>query len=215
MFATLRARLPRIGRVPRLLVAGTCLLLALSSALGTKKHRHALATGTRTVVAARDLPAGHVLTRVDLRIARLPTALRPATARGDPAAWVRRRLAGPIHAREVITATRLVSSDLAAGLRGGLVAAAIELDDPRAVDLVRAGNRVDVLEAPRAPDVLDATPVATSRVTTAARDVQVLAVLPARDGGPAELIVAIEPAAVLRITRDRTNHVFTAVVVPP
>src|SRR6478609_2215197 len=109
MFRSLRARLPRIGRVPRLLIAGCCLLMALASAVGTK-HQKPAADGVPTVVAARDLPAGHVLTRADLRVARLSARLRPIGARGDPAAFVRGRIAGPVRAREVITATRLVGA---------------------------------------------------------------------------------------------------------
>jgi Flp pilus assembly protein CpaB len=215
MLRTLRARLPRIGRLPRLLVAGTCLLIALASALGTEQHRHPTTNGVRTVVAARDLPAGRALSRNDLRIARLPPSLRPVGAAAKPAMLLRRRLAGPVRAREVITPTRLVGAELAAGLGGALVAAAVPLDDPRAVDLVATGDRVDLLEAARAPDVLDAAPAEIPRVLTVAVAARVLAVLPPRVGDDAELIVAIDRAEVLRVTRDRSSHVFTAVVVPP
>jgi Flp pilus assembly protein CpaB len=213
MFRSLRARLPRIGRTPRLLIAATCLLMALASALGSGP-KPAAAGGRPVVVAARDLPAGHVLGRADLAVARLPAALRPAGARAGPAAFVRQRLAGPIGAREVLTASRLVSADLAAGL-GRLVAAAVPLDDPRAADLLRPGNRIDLLEATRAPDVLDAALSRPPPVTIAAAGVLVLAVLPQRDDGSADLIVAIARTTALTITRDRSGHVFTAVVVPP
>jgi Flp pilus assembly protein CpaB len=214
MLRSLRARVPRIGRAPRLLIAGTCLLMALASALGTTE-RKPTRIGAPTVVAARDLPAGRALAPGDLRVVRLPTAIRPAGARADPADLLRRRLANGVRAREVITSARLVGAELAAGLGSGLVAAAVPMDDPRSVDLVQAGDRVDLLEAPRAPDVLDAAPVTAVQVTTAAAGVRVLAVLPPRDGDGAELIVAIDRRAVLRITRDRSAHVFTAVVVPP
>ena len=213
MFGSLRARLPRIGRVPRLLIAGVCLLMALASALGAK-HR-TTTVGVPTVVAARDLPAGRVLARADLRVVRMPAEIRPVGARADPSSVVRRRLAGALGVREVITSARLVGAELARGLGAGLVAAAVPMDDSRAVDLVQVGDRVDLLEAPRAPDVLDAAPITAPRVQTAAAGVRVLAVLPSRDGDGAELIVAIDRGTVLRITRDRSGHVFTAVVVPP
>jgi hypothetical protein len=52
-------------------------------------------------------------------------------------------------------------------------------------------------------------------VLTVAVAARVLAVLPPRVGDDAELIVAIDRAEVLRVIRDRSSHVFTAVVVPP
>src|SRR4051812_50031977 len=88
--------LPRIGRWPRLLVAGTCLLLALASAVGGHQAVDApAATAQPVVVAARPLPAGHLLARADLALARWPTAGRPAGARSDPSTVAGRRLAGP------------------------------------------------------------------------------------------------------------------------
>ena len=197
-----------------MLIAGTCLLIALASALGSK-DRGTTPHGVPTVVAAHDLPAGRALTRGDLRVTRMPAAYRPAGARADPADVIRRRLATAVRAREVITPLRLIGADLAAGLGGGLVAAAVPVDDPRSIDLVQVGDHVDLLEAPRVPDILDAAPSTAPPVTTAAAGVRVLAVLPSRDGDEAELIVGIDRAAVLRITRDRSSHVFTAVVVPP
>jgi Flp pilus assembly protein CpaB len=215
MFASLRARLPRIGRAPRLILVATCLLLALAGAVHGKPKPTASPGGRPVVVAARDLPAGHVLSPRDLRIARLPSPLCPVGARGDPARLVRQRLAGPVRAREVLTSTRLVSADLSAGLRAGLVAAPVALDDPHALDLVRAGDRVDVLSTARPPDIADAGPPAAAPVATVAARVLVLAALRERGDVGAELIVAVDRATAARVIRDRSTHVFTAVVVPP
>src|SRR5579862_2422378 len=77
MFGSLRHRLPRLGRAPRLCLAGACLLLALLSATGAK-HGPAPAPSVAVLVAARDLPAGHTLARSDVAVGRWPPDLRPA-----------------------------------------------------------------------------------------------------------------------------------------
>lgn len=215
MFRSIRSRLPRIGRWPRLLLAGACLLLALNSALGAKQ---VVAQSPRTVavvVATRDLPAGHSLTRHDVAVARWPAALRPATARGDPALVIGERLAGPIVAREAITVARVVGADLADGLGRGRVATPVSLGNPHTVDLVRAGDRIDLLETARPPEIADPGLAVDPKVDTLASGALVLAVWPATDGADAELVVAVGRATAVRITRDTATHVFTAVVDPP
>src|SRR3954452_2412425 len=207
--------LPRIGRWPRLLVAGTCLLLALASAVGGHQAVDAPAAPAQpVVVAARPLPAGHLLARADLALARWPTAVRPAGARSDPSTVAGRRLAGPGGTGEAITRTRLIGADLATGLPAGLVAAAVTLDDPHTADLVRAGDHIDVLEASRAPE-LAAPPSLPPDIRTVTARSLVLAVLPASTEADAELVVAVDRHAAVRIARDAAGHVFTAVVVPP
>jgi len=190
-------------------------LLALASAVHGKPAAPLAARTVPVVVAASDLPAGHQLTRADLTLARWPPALRPAAARGDPTGLTGRRLAGPVGDGEPITSTRLIGADLAAGLPDRLVAAAIALGDDHAVELVRPGNRVDLLEADRPVDPLAGPPSATSDVADLASHVTVLAVLPATESDDAELVVAVDRGTAVRISRDSTTHVFTAVVVPP
>src|SRR5512140_3141100 len=103
MFASLRRRLPRLGLLPRLCAVGCCLLLALkSAATGARagaRPAHAPPTAA-VVVAARALPAGHVLRRADVRVRRWPVELRPVSARSDPSAVIGQRLTGPLAARE-------------------------------------------------------------------------------------------------------------------
>lgn len=208
-------RFPHLGRRPRLLLAGGCLVLALASALGAKHGGTPRPRSVPVLVAARDLPAGHLLTRHDVAIARWPAAIRPPDAGGDPAVVVGRRLAGPVRTQEALTATRLLGPDLAAGLRAGLVATTVALGDAHASDLVRAGDRVDLLEAARPPDIADPGLTSSAHVRTVSTHVVVLAVLPATADSDAELVVATDRATAVRITRDSPNHVFTAVVVPP
>jgi Flp pilus assembly protein CpaB len=213
MFASLRARLPRIGRWPRLLLAGTCALLALASLAGGRPGP--TADGVAVVVASHDMPAGHRLQRADIALLRLPRAAQPVGARADPGAFVGARLAGPIRSREPITPTRLVSAGLAAGLPAGEVAAPVQLAGSHVTDLVRRGDHVDLLETERPPDVLDGSAPPATRVDTVGRHLLVLAVLPPGDDGNAELIVATDRVGTVRITRDSSNHIFTAVVDPP
>jgi Flp pilus assembly protein CpaB len=214
MLGSIRLRLPRIGTWPRLLIAGTCLLLAAGSALGARHGAPAPRRTSAVVVAARDLPAGRTLTTRDVAVLRWPAPLRPEGARGDPSALLGRRLAGPVGAREPITRGRLVGADLAAGLPAGLVAAAVVLGDAHAADLVRAGDRVDLLETARAPDGL-AAPPPRPQVRTLATGALVLAVLPASADANAELVVAVDRGTAVRIIRDTVTQTFTAVVVSP
>jgi Flp pilus assembly protein CpaB len=215
MFRSLRRPFPRIGRWPRFLLAGTCVLLALSSALGAKRGALPQSPTAAVVVAARSLPAGHLLMRDDLAVARWPATMGPTSARGDPTLVVGKRLAGPVAAGEAITTTRILGAHLTDGLGARFVAAPVVLGDPHAADLVRAGDRVDLLEAARPPDIVDPAQTADPTIDTVASDALVLAVLPARADADAELVLAVRRSTAVRITRDTASHVFTAVVNPP
>jgi pilus assembly protein CpaB len=210
-----RRYLPRIGRWPRLLLAGCCVLLALASAVDGTPAARSVTRPVPVVVAAHDLPAGHRLTRPDLAVVSWPPELRPAGARADPAELVGRLSAGPIGDGEAITGIRLIGADLGAGLPRHLVATAITLGDPHGVELVRPGDRVDLLEADRPLDPLAGGPSETTDVVGLAAHVSVLAVLPATTSADAELVVAVDRPTAVRITADSATHVFTAVVVPP
>jgi Flp pilus assembly protein CpaB len=217
MFRFLRRRLPTIGRTPRLVAAGVCLLLAFASTVGA----HAQHPGTSVsrsrpvVVVARDLPAGHRLTRGDLVVARWPAALRPPDAPAAPNSVLGRRLAGPLGAREIPTSSRLLGDGLTTGLGQGMVAAAVGLDDPHATDLVRPGDRVDLLGTPRPVDLATDQPTAPASVATVATRALVLAVLPRSADADAEVVLAVDRPTALRITRDRAAQVFAVMTDPP
>jgi Flp pilus assembly protein CpaB len=218
MLRSWRGRLPRIGKWPRLCAVGVCLLLALWSALGSKQGNPPRPVQVaRVVVAARNLPAGHTIARGDLAVARWPATLRPASARADPRSLIGRRLAGPIDAREPLTPNRIVGRELTHGLAGGLAAVPVSLDDPHTADVVRAGNRVDVLATPRPMEFADSRAPTTGDppVHTIASGALVLAVLPRIDDAAAELVLAVDSATAVRITRDRPGQVFTVLVQPP
>ena len=173
------------------------------------------------VIAVRALPAGHVLTRSDVRVARWPAGLSPAGAPADPTVVLGRRLAGPLTAREAVTSTRLLGRNLVAGLPGDVVAAAVPLADAHAVDLVRAGDRVDLLSAGRSDDLAPPTgsSIAAPAVATVIEGARVLAVFAAGSGGSddtnAEVVLAVPRGVAGRIARESPTHVFTAVLAPP
>ncbi|QRP60512.1 flagellar biosynthesis protein FlgA [Corynebacterium sp. FDAARGOS 1242] len=88
-----------------------CVLLVaagLSAVASTREHPH-------TVVMAREVSAGEKLTRDDVSLARVPSSLLPATAVGsNPEDVVGRVLLASASPGEILTTTRLLSSDLIA-----------------------------------------------------------------------------------------------------
>lgn len=95
------------------------------------------------VVAARDLPHGVVLRADDLETIRVPATVVPdgAAQRG---ALLGRTLAGPVRRGETLTDARIVSAPLLDGYPG-LDAVPVRLADPGAVDLLRPGDRIDLI----------------------------------------------------------------------
>ena len=113
------------------------------------------------LVAARDLPAGTVLDGDDL----VATAFRPGSAPDGVAgrgSAVGRTLAAPLRRGEPVTDVRLVAPSLLQGYPG-LVAVPVRIPDPGTVDLLRVGDRVDLLvtetDGSAAQHLADAVPV--------------------------------------------------------
>ncbi|VXC16218.1 Flp pilus assembly protein RcpC/CpaB [Nocardioides sp. AX2bis] len=99
------------------------------------------------VVAARDLPAGSTVTADDIEVRTVAAALvPPGTGPPEPAAVVGRVVAGPVGVGEQLAATRLVGEELAdAG--PGRTTLPVRLADAAAADLLRVGDRVDLVAA--------------------------------------------------------------------
>jgi Flp pilus assembly protein CpaB len=209
-------RLPRVSRLVRLCAAGACLLLALTSALDARRA-HASASRP-VVVAARGLPAGHVLTDADLRVARWPPALVPAKAYSARSEALHQRLAGPVESGEVLSPARMLGRSLTTGLPGGTVAVAVEVSDPHAAQLVHPGDRVDLLATPRPPDVADSVPPPHITLRTVTTRALVLAVFadPDAAGQPgSEVVLGLDRTIAMTVARDRPSEVFTVVGDPP
>jgi pilus assembly protein CpaB len=188
----------RLAGWPRRVLIGVLLLAAMVLAL--RPHPVSVAAApaaptTAVVVAARDLAAGTVLAAADLRSVGMPVPLTPAGAVARPSAVVGRVAAGPLRRGEPVTDARIVGPGLAAGLgRGEETAVPVRLADADSAALVRAGDRVDVLGTPVAPD---GTPTGGGDAVVIAGAVRVLAVLGGRDAadGVVLVVAATAPAA--------------------
>lgn len=123
----------------------------------------AAAPGVATVVAARDLAAGTVLTADDLLVEARPSAQRPDTALTRPDGLVGRALAAPLTAREVVTSARLRGAGMLAGQPAGTVAMSVPVLDPQAAG-VTAGSRVDLYASTSGDRVATDVTVLATRV---------------------------------------------------
>ena len=105
---------------------------------------------TEVVVATRDLTPGAALTPDDVRLEKRSTTMLPDGAQADLAAVIGSTLAGPTRRGEVLTDVRLLGTRLAESTAGpGARIVPLHLADGALIDLVRIGDVVDVLAAPR------------------------------------------------------------------
>ena len=169
----------------------------------------AVADGKATVpvvVAARDLPAGTVLTATDLTTARYPAAAAPAGVVGAARTVVGQVLAGGVRTREPITDARLVGPGVTALLPAGQVAAPVRLADLAVAALVHTGDRVDVLAT--AADAPTAELVAEGALVVAATGADGHA-----DGGL--LLLAVDDGTAARLAAAATSATLTVTLPPP
>lgn len=149
---------------------------------------------TRVLVAARDLDGGVALRADDLaRVAFDPDSV-PEGVIGSAADALGRTTVGPVRAGEPLTDVRVLGSGLL-DRHPGDVALPVRIGDPEAVDLLRVGDRVDVLAA---------DPQQRADAVTVASDVPVLAIPPRRDSDPGLvsgglIVVAVSDATALRL----------------
>jgi pilus assembly protein CpaB len=188
-------------RALAVLLAGVALVLALRPAPDAPAaHRATVAV----VVSAADLGPGAVLAAGDLTVVRLPAALAPSAAVGDPAPLVGRTLAGGVRAGEPITDVRLVGAGLTALLPEGQVAAPVRLADLAVAGLVHTGDRVDVLAS--APDAAAAEVVAARALVLAAPSGTPD---PETDPSAGLLLIAVDPATAARLAAASTAATLT------
>ncbi|WP_375491846.1 SAF domain-containing protein [uncultured Jatrophihabitans sp.] len=224
MFGSFTARLPRLGTWPRAALVACCLLLALDSAV-IAHARTAAPSAVPVVVAARALPAGHRVSPTDIRIVHWPRTVRAAADLRRRADAVGRRLSAALTPGEPVSSTRLIGSDLTAGLPAGQVVTAVQLADPHAGDLLRTGDRVALYAVPRAADDLDPAASTTGPASPAspaadapqvlAGGLRVLALVPGSDQEGAEIVVAAAPSTAARIAQAAASKTIDAVGEPP
>lgn len=159
------------------------------------------------VVAARDLPAGHVLDDVDLTTVDLPPGLLPHL---DAAGLAERRLAAPVRRGEPFTDVRLAGGELASSAGPGRVVAPVSLADPDLARVLQAGDRVDLLAARAAELELGVEP-GTQSARSVARAATVLRV-PAEPGEA--LLVAVTPAQALQLAAAAAGSRLSYVLLP-
>lgn len=204
-----------VRRYRRLVRAG---LIAIVVAIVLARASPKPAPTTAIVAAARDLPAGAVLTTADLRTIAVSPGIVPAGATTDAAAVIGSQLSGPLRRGEPLTDVRLTDGVLRRPALG-LVSAPVRFADSQAAQLLQPGQRIDVLAASTA--VGDAAGAAsgsaaagasagstgTSSVGTAtvvAADVMVEAIpvasAPPGGGSPGASDVGVEGALVVLAT---------------
>ncbi|MGW3959095.1 SAF domain-containing protein [Amycolatopsis sp. NPDC005003] len=104
------------------------------------------ARGAPTVLAAHDLPSGAPLRAADVRLAELPGEARPAGVLSTLDAVDGRLLASPVRAGEPLTDVRLATVPEAGD--PGTATVPVRLADVAIAELLRPGQRVDVVAAP-------------------------------------------------------------------
>lgn len=166
------------------LAAGIAVFLAISGATAPPPRT------TPVWTAARDLPAGRVLTADDLRQVGFAPASVPAHALDSPGAVLGRTLAAPVGRGEPLEPPDVVRPGMTRGYPGR-VGVPVRITDPAVASLLRVGDRVSLVAAD------PADPGSGDR--TLATDVVVVAV-PAPDqavsasGLPGRLVVvAVAP----------------------
>lgn len=107
--------------------------------------------GVEVIVAARDVAAGAVLGRDDVRLRRRPVTAVPAGALTALGAALGVPVASGVRRGEVLTDVRLVGPSALRGLGSGLVATPVRVADVQAAAVLRPGDVVDVLAAGTSP----------------------------------------------------------------
>jgi Flp pilus assembly protein CpaB len=128
----------------RRIAAGLLVLLAAASALRPDPAH----VQRQVVVSVRDLSPGTTLTADDVTLQTRPAATLPDGAQTALTGLIGATLAGPARRGEVLTDARVLGSRLA-GLSAGPDARVVplRLADSAVLDLLRAGDVVDVLGA--------------------------------------------------------------------
>lgn len=139
-------------------------------------------SGMPVLVAARDLTPGTVLTPDDVRTVDRPDPDVPEGAVRGIGDLSGRTVASPVRAGEVLTDVRVLGPRLteAAGGSPDARMVPVRLTDPGLSELIRAGDRVDVLTVDQPSGTVEARrPTATVLAT----DATVVLVAPQESGG--------------------------------
>lgn len=205
--AAWRRRLVRKAVSTTLAVVAVLLVLSLTGPSSAEQE-------VPVLVAARDLGAGAVAGPADVLLAPRRARDVPPAALRSAVEVVGHVLAGPVTSGEVLTSGRLVGASLLAKAPPGLVAIHLGATDPAALEMLRAGDRVDVYAAgERVPFARAALVLAKD--TGAGHGVSALA----RESADSGLVAAVEDDEAVRIAAGQQAESgvggFTFVLRPP
>lgn len=190
----------------RRVMAAVLLVTAAASALASTREQ------PRVVVMARDVAAGETLAPGDVSVARVPSSALPATTLGNnPEDAVGRVLVAAASAGEILTTTRLLSSDLVAdfGMDNGHLIP-LTLAEPEISRNLHHGDTVNIVGT--VEDGPDGT--APAGGTTIARGARVVSVGTGGDDARTQsLLVALPAEAAEEVAAASLAQPLTVVIV--
>ncbi|MGV9675194.1 SAF domain-containing protein [Nocardia sp. NPDC003482] len=158
------------------------------------------AHSTDVVVAARDLSPGRVVAAEDVRRVARPAGFVPEGSVRDPSAVLGATVSGAVRSGEILTDLRVLGPRLARAAAGpDARIVPIRLADKAVAEILRVGDRVDVLAAER--DGADPARAGPPR-TLAADAVVVLVTAAENRRGPADeriVLVALDSAPAIAV----------------
>lgn len=137
-----------------MLAVGSALVAGFAAVRYTEQRPTAIVQsegeGTSLVVAARDLPVGHLITEADLQVIRYPSAALPVGYISDMSTVVGRGLISAVRLNEPILESEIAERGSGAGLPvifpEGMRAVSVRVDDiVQVAGFVTPQTRVDVL----------------------------------------------------------------------
>ncbi len=173
----------------RLAIAALVLIGAGALVADLGPRSRVAASGGSAVVASRDTSAGSLLTRNDIDVIDLPAGSPLASVALDPDGVVGRRTRGDLGAGEMITSTRLATSD---GAPPGYTTMPVTFSDPEITTFLSPGMRIDIVWS---PDSLSGEP--PQLVAEAVLVVSIGGAGPGRDE-----LGSLDPVSVLLQVRD-------------
>lgn len=121
------------------------LLFCCAAGLAVHQLTPAQAAQTSVVTAVRDLAAGEVLDAASLTTVSVDPDIVPEGSYRSPGQLVGKQVAAPLRSGGMLTDAALLGPGLLIGAPAGTVAVPLRITDPSTVQLVRTGERVDVV----------------------------------------------------------------------
>jgi pilus assembly protein CpaB len=121
------------------------LLLCIAAGIAVHQLTPASEQQVQVLVAARDLPAGLSLGKADLVARAVPPGAAPAGALTSAENVVGRQLAAPLSSGQIPTDAQLLGPGLLTGTGIGTTAVPVRLADPSSIQLVSAGQLVNIV----------------------------------------------------------------------